>query len=175
MRTGMMIGVLLLTSTSGHGAQGMNDGGVTSSDTPMRLCLQTRKVGYSNGLGNFLFSGRIWGDDPASHAGYWVVARDETGASWAQAGAGVRGDDGNIRFGVSNISAYPLEFFVLRMATNDEYESMRIEARKQEPLGTALVLRTTLPVSPSGMCTFDLDGTPENGTPVDRNGTCACS
>ena len=145
---------------------------------PMRLCLQASPYGHSRGFANFFYHGRITGNDPVPHYGYWVVAIDgggqyEFAPVWAQNGGGVRGDSERVDFGVDNGSQYPLAFVILRVVSQEDYSNLRRAALINNPL-TSEQLSLSPQVSELRTCIFDIDGDRAEGRPVNRSGLCSC-
>lgn len=141
---------------------------------PMRVCLKVKALGSLQGLGNFRFDGRISGTDRSPHHGYWVAAIDAQDNLWAQNGGGAARDGGKVAFGVWNISTYPLNFVVLRVATADDFQALRNLARLKRSLSAED--RSLYPVaSPLNDCIFDLDGDDlGSAVPVNPDGKCGC-
>lgn len=138
----------------------------------IRVCLDARLVGRAGDFDNYEFSGRIQGTDPDLGYGYSVVAIDDVGAHWAQFGGSVRSSDGRpngaVRFGVSNVSTYPLRFVVVRVLDRAAYDALRRRPTRAEAL-SADELALLPEISDRNACIFDL----ESDKPVSAE--CSCS
>ena len=88
-----------------------------------KLCLNVESNGSVGKYGNFTFSGRISGHESVPHYGYWVAGFDRTGAYWAESD-GVVGDSGDVKFGVSNVTSYPVKFVLLRILTKPAMQKL---------------------------------------------------
>jgi hypothetical protein len=92
---------------------------VTTTNT-IEMCLNSEfeKLQDHRGVGNFAFTGKIYGSANDAAKGYFIVAHDTSGAGWIQANTGLQPGPGKfnqtVRFGVSNVSAYPLRFSVIQ-------------------------------------------------------------
>lgn len=138
------------------------------------VCLLTPTAGpMLNGYPTYTFSARIQGSPIAGDDGYWLVAMDRSGATWPQGGGGISEPDGpvdvEVRFGVSNISSYPLDFAIMRTGGDKEFKHSRVRARSTS--GEYYENREVLSrlVSPADGCHVTL-GDDE----VPNLGTCAC-
>ncbi|WHU03105.1 hypothetical protein [Sphingomonas sp. NIBR02145] len=145
-------------------------------DYPKHVCLSTRAYGQVQGFGNFIFSGRVSGSGTAGSYGYWVVAIDAGEAAWAQSGGGVRGQTGDVRFGVYNGSAYPLSFVVIEVPNEGQYSDLRLRARTGDPLtvsdGRVGPYRI---MSRLNDCTFDLSSSDlATAVPTVTSNRCTC-
>lgn len=143
------------------------------ADVAERFCLSPRQITPMNGLGNFRFDGRVLTARADGAYGYAVIAEDQGGASWAQAGGIVRGRGGRIAFGVSNISNYPLIFRVHRIADSSTFDDVRDASLVGEAMDSNLLERVVKLGAPFE-CTFALDGNRDLGVPVTSNHQCRC-
>lgn len=105
----------------------------TPAEAAIQLCLDATYVGLAYGEKNYAYSGRITGSDSGSAYGYWIIAVDETGAAWVQAGGATRTSgsvqDGRVRFAAHNGSAYPLSFRVARVPDEATFRWLRGRSR----------------------------------------------
>lgn len=142
---------------------------------PSRVCLGTDRLDDYENLPNFKFSGTVTGNDSSPHFGYWVLALDASDNYWAQNGGDVIGDGGEVKFGVSNISTYPLKFIVARVSSEADFKELRNLARFKRAV-LPKTLSNLVMNSPYNGCIFEFDnGDRKTGTPVNKDGKCRCA
>lgn len=145
--------------------------------TAIEMCLnkEPQKLQDHRGVGNFAFTARVFGSTDESAKGYFIVAIEPSGAGWIQANTGIQPVPGKfdqaVRFGVSNVSAYPLRFVVLQadVSASFNYAELARKARGLIFLDMDSSSTKARVVTSRGKCVVDL----ENGTPrVPKD--CAC-
>lgn len=130
--------------------------GTTEAAEPETTRVCVARIEPGPGEGNFIYTVRVSGRISKEYGGLAVVALDATDAGWFQLGTGIARAKGDIeksrRFGVLNVSAYPLDLYVVGMDT-DGYDTAATDARNGKFYTKAEVLKMAV----SAPCTVKLD------------------
>jgi hypothetical protein len=147
-------------------------GSYSGDAAPMKFCLEPpEQLPDIGDYRSYKYVAHVSGSAAANADGYWLIAVDSTHAAWAQVGGSFRDGGGNIserlKFGVSNVSSYPLQFVLISTGGNLSYDEVKERARDGTYLSEGDVASRA--VSDMDACLVDL----KNDVPVIPK-ACAC-